>query len=175
MAIRIMSPLPARIATVLKDYLETELGTIDTEESDGITTPVIADGDYHEWDLQVIPRSPSCSIRTVSTTPREVFPTAFGNRIYTDNRIDVMFHATTNDTDGNSLTLQKLMHRYITGAARVLAMKYERLQTVADPTDFVEIVEWNEAATYGPEAEQEDGSLVRTATLPLTIRQFEAA
>lgn len=175
MAIRIMSPLPARIIQVLQDYLETELGLIDTEESDGITTPVIADADYHAWDTHVIAETPACTIRTVSSLPVEVYPALHGSRIYTDNRIDVMFHATTNDTDGDTLTLQKLMHRYIAGGARVLAMKYERLQTSADPTDFVEVVEWREAATYGPESEQEDGSLVRTATLPLTVRQFEAA
>jgi len=48
------------------------------------------------------------------------------------------------------------------------------LQTTADDTRWVEIVEWLDPATYGPEADQEDGAIARTAILPITIRRIEA-
>lgn len=174
MSIRMMSPLPARVAQVLKDYLPTELALIDAEEADSLTTPVIESGDYYEWDTKYIARYPACSIRTVSSTPFEVLTDGMGKRIDADHRIDVRFHLTQGQANADPLKLQKFMHRYIAGAARVLCVMKEALQTAADSTRYAEVVTWTEPATYGPEEEQDDGSLVRTATLPISVRRREA-
>lgn len=177
MALRLMSGIPARIAQVLKDFLPAELDLIDAEEADGITTPDVGNDAYHEWDQQFITESPACTIRTVSTTPIEVRPDTFGQRIHALHRLDVMFHATLKDSNQDSLTLQKLMHRYVNAAARVLCLTKEALQTSADNTRWLGdngMVSWIESASYGPEVEQENGAVVRTATLPLTIRRVEA-
>jgi hypothetical protein len=69
--------------------------------------------------------------------------------------------------------MQRLLMRYISGAARVLCVQKERLQTVADAVAYAEDTTWADAATYGPAEEQEDGALVRTATLPIAIRMIE--
>lgn len=174
MSIRMMSPLPARVAQVLKDYLPTELALIDAEEADSLTTPVIESGDYYEWDTKYIARYPACSIRTVSSTPFEVRPDTFGKRIDADHRIDVRFHLTIGQANADNMRLQKFMHRYIAGAARVLCVMYEALQTVADPIRYAELVTWAEPATYGPEEDQGEGTLVRTATLPISVRLTES-
>ncbi len=174
MSLRLMSGLPARVIAVLQDYLPAELNLIDAEEADGITTPDIAAGDYFEWDRQVLYNFPACTIRTVSSTPVEVLPEGFGKRVDAIHRLDIMFHARDEDAAGSEVTLQRLMHRYVNGAMRVLCVVYEALQTVADPTRHVEIVTWAGPATYGPEMPQEDGAVVRTATLPIDIRRREA-
>lgn len=173
MAIRMMSGLPARVVSVLTDYLATELTTIDGEEADGITTPPIVAANFYPWDQQAIAEFPACSIRVVSSAPVEVLPLLMGTRVDALHRLDVMFHATVKDEQAPK-DLQAIMLRYVSGATRVLCVVYEALQTVADPTRFVEICEWTGEATYGPETEQGDGSLVRTATLPITIRRREA-
>jgi hypothetical protein len=172
MTIRMMSPLPARMIQVLKDFLPAELDLIDAEEADGITTPDIGTSDYYEWDRQVIPEFPACSIRSVSSTPIDA--QQIESRIDARHRLDVMFHVTANVTDGDSPNILKYLYRYITGAMRVLVLQHEHLDTTGDPNQFVSLVEWPEPATYGPEAAQEDGSIVRTATLPIDIRQIEA-
>lgn len=174
MALRLMSGLPARVAQVLKDFLPAELDLIDAEEADGITTPDVANANYYEWDQQVIPKFPACSIRTVSSAPVEVRPDTFGRRVDARHRLDVMFHATLQEVVGSDpLVLQKLMHRYVNGAMRVLCLMKEALQTSADNVRFLELVEWAEAATYGPEEAQGDGAIVRTATLPISVRRRE--
>lgn len=172
MAIRMMSGLPARVIQVLTDYLPAELDLIDAEEADGLTTPDILE--WHAWDIPVITHYPAVSIRTASSDPVEVRTTLMGERIDAGHRIDVMFHAIHETAGGLPQDLQKLMHRYITGAVRVLCVTKEALQTIADPTRFVELVEWAEEATYGPEVAQESGAIVRTATLPINIRRRES-
>ena len=179
MSLRMMSPLPARVVQVLKDFLPAELDLIDTEESDGITTPDIAAGDYYEWDQPTIRAFPACSLRIVSSRPNEenaaeIRPDAFGRRASVRHRIDVMFHMTKGVTDGDSLNLQRYLTRYINGAMRVLMiMKYD-LKTTADPNEFVKHTEWVGEATYGPEETQDDGSIVRTGILPIQIWTIEA-
>ena len=171
MALRMMSALPARIIQVLIDYLPTELNLIDAEEADGITTGDIAAGNYYEWDRQTIPEYPACSIRVVSSSPIEIQPDLFGRQAYVRHRIDVMFHVT--NKEGDALRLQKLLFRYVTGAMRVLCVMYEGLQTALDPVRYVSLVTWTDRAVYGPDEEQDDGSIVRTATLPLDVLTFE--
>lgn len=171
MAIRMMSGLPARIIAVLQDYLPTELDLIDAEEADGIVTPDIET--WIDWDQKNIPGTyPACSIRAVSSAPIQTLPVLMGQRIDAEHRVDVMFHAGITESDDPSI-IQKLMLRYISGAARVLCVQHEALDTVADPTRLVELVSWVNQATYGPEAEQQDGTLMRTATLPIAIRRIE--
>ncbi len=172
MAIRMMSGLPGRVIQVLKDFLPAELDLIDAEENDGITTPDIAARDYHEWDRPVIPEYPACSIRPVSASPVEVRPDTFGKRVDARYRLDVIFHVTIGQSD-DPQTIQDLLFRYVTGAVRVLCIMKEALQTTADPTRFVEIVEWVGDATYGPEVEQDEGALVRSAVLPISVRRRE--
>ncbi len=96
-----------------------------------------------------------------------------GTRADAFHRIDVLFHATVADGTTPAI-LQALMLRYISGAMRVLCITKERLETSGDDNAFVQIVEWVGDATYGPETEQEDGSVVRTATLPIRVRRTES-
>lgn len=179
MALRMMSPLPARVIQVLKDFLPAEMTLIDAEEADGITTPTIAALDYFEWDQGTIRSFPACSLRLVSSRPHaedftEIRPDSLGKRASVLHRMDVMFHVTKGDTSGDSLELQRLLTRYINGAMRVLCiMKYE-LPTTADPTAFVAWTKWVGEATYGPEEAQDEGAIVRTAILPVEIWTIEA-
>jgi hypothetical protein len=177
MAIRLMSNLPARIIQVLQDYLPAELILIDAEEADGITTLAVPNGQYYEWDQRTIPKYPACSIRIVSSTPIEVWPSndATGARwIRADHRVDVMFHVILSQSPtGDPKVLQRLLSRYVAGAARVLCVLKESLQTALDTDRYAEITRWLEPAVYGPEEEQEGGEVVRTATLPITVRTSE--
>lgn len=180
MALRMMSPLPARISQVLQDYLPAELDLIDTEEADGITTPDILVANYYEWDQQVISHYPACSMRTVSSQPHasdasSIMPNLHGRRASVDHRIDVMFHVNFGmTTTSDPLTLQKLLHRYINAAMRVLCIMHWELDKVANPVRFVETTRWVGEAIYGPENEQDDGDIVRTGTLPLEVWTIEA-
>jgi len=176
MALRLMSGLPGRIVQVLRDFLPAELDLIDTEENDGITTPDIDSTDYHEWDRLVLSRFPACTLRLVSSSPIEIRPDTFGQRSDAEHRVDVMFHASLEESGTDPVTLQRILMRYVCGAMRVLAVMKYGLETTADPVAFagVELVTWAEPATYGPEEEQEDGLVVRTATLPISIRRREA-
>ena len=171
-----MSGLPARVIQVLKDYLPAELALIDAEEADGITTPAIANDHYHEWAPEVIFEPPACAIRIVSSEPVATWPDGFGRHVDAIHRLEAIFICTHQDSNQESLDLQKIMARYIAGALRVLTVMYEGLQTSADPTRVVTEVRWEDAATYGPEGDQVDdnGAVVRTATLPIAIRQVES-
>ena len=178
MAIRMMSPLPARLIAVLQDYLPAELDLIDAEEGDFVM-PDIQNANYHEWDRKLLPAFPACTIRPVSSRPnandvREIFPDLHGRRASVRNRLDVMFHVHSGQSDGNPLMLQDLLFRYVTAAMRVLCIMHWELGTVADPTAFVKTTTWVGEATYGPEAEQETGAIVRTGTLPLEVWTIEA-
>ena len=176
MAVRMMSGLTARVIQVLVDFLPAELDLIDTEESDGITTPDIDAGNYFEWERKVIPEFPAMTIRTVSSTPIEVRPDSFGQRVDAVHQMDLLFHCTLAQANSDPLELQKLTERYVNGAMRVLTLIKNRLETSADDNPFqgVQLVEWLADATYPPEPEQDDGAIVRTATLPISIRRVEA-
>lgn len=164
--------LPKRVIRVLKDYLPGELDLIDAEEADGIETPDIADDAYHERDPEFIVRYPACSIQETSSTPVEVLSKGMGERVDQQDRLDVMFHATIGHAN-DPVKVQRLLHRYISGAVRVLCVMKEALQTKSDSTRLVELVTWAGEATYGPEVEQETGAIVRSATLPISIRRRE--
>ena len=178
MSIRQMTPVPGRIVQALKDYLFTETTLIDAEEGDGIVTPQILDQNFFDYDRKLEFQFPACTVRGVGSVPVEVRAALFGTRIHAIHRIEVMFHATIAQAR-DSRTLEKFMQRYVNGAVRVLAVVYEGLQTAGDPVRWGSpnaetICEWTAQATYGPEVEQGDGSIVRTATLPLDIRRIEA-
>lgn len=174
MAILLMSKLPARVIQVLQDYLPAELDLIDASLADGITTVDIANADYYDWDIPVIQEYPAVSLRPVSSTPTgKVYTALMGERIDAEHRIDVMFHVQLSDAAQEPSLMLKLLYRYIAGAARVLCVTKEALQTVADPTRYASMCAWVGDAEYGPSVEQEEGALVRTATLPISIRMFE--
>ena len=184
MPLRMMTPIPARVVQVLKDRLPAELDLIDAEEADGITTPDIDSTDYYDWDQRAIPKYPACAIRTVSSQPAAgrgigVRQELMGKRVDATHRVDVLFHSTIEKALSDPRVLQSFMHRYVNGAMRVLCVAYEGLQTIADPVRFgspnaTTICEWFDTATYGPEETQEDGAVVRTAVLPISIRIIEA-
>jgi hypothetical protein len=176
MSIQLASGLPKRIIEVLRDYLSAELDLIDAAENDGLITPDVPAINYYDWDLKLIQGYPACSIRSVSSSPIEVWNTmTSAKQIHARHRFDVMFHGHI----GMSLPtlapdqLNKIMMRYVAGAARALCVMHPALQTIADPSLFVELVEWTDTATYGPEEEQESGAIVRTSTLPIEIRRHE--
>lgn len=186
MSLRLMTPIPARVIQVLKDYLPGEMAAIATTENDGITPPDIDDADYYEWDAQMIPRYPAISLRTVSSQPAP--GRGIGVRQTSDNesgradvthRVDVLVHSTTEKAGTDPRVLQSHFHRYVDGVANVLCFRKWGLQTIADPVMFgspnaTTVCEWFDTATYGPSEAQEDGSVVRTAVLPLSIRRIEA-
>jgi len=181
MAIRLMSPIPARLIEVLQDYLPAELDLIDAEEADGVVTPDIPTNPacWHALDKKLIVEFPAFSVRGLGSRPNDVKPDTFGRRVDADHRLDLMFHASIGVAPGASpLNLQKIMHRYVNGAIRVLCLMHEGLDTVADPTRWgspntTTVCEWVDEATYGPETEQEGGAIVRTATLPVRVRRIE--
>lgn len=178
MALRMMSPIPARVVQVLKDYLLAETALIDAEENDGVTTPTIPAANFYDYDLRKIDQFPACTIRSVSSTPVDIKPDAFGQRIDARHRIEIMFHASIANAQ-DSRTLEKIMHRWANAAIRLMALVKWGLQTVADPVEWGTptvrtVAEWNDAATYGPEADQGDGAVVRTTTVPIEVRRIEA-
>lgn len=181
MSLRLMTPIGARVITVLQDFLPAELDLIDAEESDGITTPDIRF--WHAFDRKVITEYPAFSLRAASsipTGPSGVREDGMGRRVDAVHRLDLMFHATLQNISGSEpAKLQSLMHRYVNGAMRVLCIMKDGLQTVTDPTRWgspnaTTVCEWLDEATYGPETEQEGGIVVRTATLPVRVRRIEA-
>lgn len=175
MPVRMMSNIPGRVIQVLKDHLPAELDLIDTEEADGITTPNIGTNDYHEWDRQNIIGLPACSIRVVSSEEIETGAVGSGGSLghsYGFHRLDVMFHVAIQDAN-TAQKMQDHLFRYIAGAMRVLCLKKEGLQTTADPTRYAETTVRAGPATYGPVGGQEDGAVVRTATLPISVRMSE--
>ena len=180
MSIRMTGGLGARVVQVLEDYLPAELDLIDTEESDGITTPDIATTDYHAWDIKKIPEYPACSLEYVTTRELEKSPYVSASRRVTDeHRIIVKFHVTKAVAARSGVSVpedvQALIRRYVAGGRRVLCVVYNRLQTTGDPNPFagVEVVDFAGEATYGPEQDQADGAIAITGTLPITIRRRE--
>lgn len=181
MSILLACDLPGRICQVLDDYIATELTSIDTALADGITTPDIDTADFYQWDQQMIPEFPACVVRSISSTPMPtsgVYSDGFGQRVDALHRFEILFHATRDNANvagmDSPLGLQRLLMRYVAAGVRVLAIMYEGLQTIADPTRAVTLVQWAGPATYGPEQEQADGAIVRTATLPIDVRLIEA-
>jgi hypothetical protein len=178
MSLLLACDIPERIMQVLADFLPTELDSIDTAMADGMTTPDIPAANYSQWEQGMVPEYPACVIRAVSSSPVDVKPDTFGQRVDAFHRFDVMFTVSRENAntagDDSPLGMQKLLMRYIAGAVRVLAIMHEGLQTALDPTRVVTVVNWTEAATYGPDTEQADGSVVRTATLPIEVRLIEA-
>lgn len=172
MALRGMSGVPARVVQVLTDFLPAELDLIDGEESDGITTPDV--GFWYEWDIKAIAQFVACSVVAVSSTPTMIHMAGMGSRSDAMHRIDVKFHATIAQEGAPSTPFQlaRLMYRYITGAIRVLCIMHPTLDTTADPTIWAVTTIWAGEATYGPEEEQ-DGQIIRTATLPISVRRIE--
>lgn len=174
MALRGPSGVAPRVIQVLKDFLPAELDLIDAEEADGITTPDIGASNYHHWDRSLTPQVPACMVRVVESTPVEIRPNTFGQRADVLHRVDVMFKVGIDNAGSNPENIPRLLYRYVTGAMRVLCIMKEALQTTADPTRWAEIVTWAGPATYGPDPEQDDGTVVRTATLPIDVRRREA-
>ena len=91
----------------------------------------------------------------------------------------MLIHSTIEKAGSDPRVLQSMLHRYVSGVARVLVLTKWGLQTAADPVMFggpaaSTVVQWYDTATYGPQEEQEDGSVVRTAILPLSIERIEA-
>lgn len=179
MPLLLMSPIPARLIQVMRDFLPAELTSIDSQAADGFTTPSIPTNNYHAWDRPVITEYPAMSIRAVSSIPLDVKPDTFGQRADVVHRIDILFHGSINVIPGSERAdLQKLLHRLVLGGVRVLSIMKEGLQTVADPTrwgspNVTTVCTWEDPATYGPEADQ-DGVVVRTAVLPIRVRRIEA-
>ncbi len=172
MAMRLMSGLQARVIQVLKDFLPAELLLIDAEESDSITMAEILAANYHEWDRQSIHEFPAVSIRAETSTlvGDEIKPDGFGRDVTANHRLVIMFHERA-ETDTRDM--ERRLERYAAGALRVLCIMKEALQTTADPTRFVEQVEWAEPIQYTPAEDQEDGAIVRTASLTIDIRRRE--
>jgi len=177
MPIRQMTPIPARVVQVLKNFLLAETTLIDAEENDAIVTPQIPAANYFDYDRKLLAEFPACTIRALSSSPVDVKPNLMGSRVDGRHRLNVMFHATIAQArDGR--TLEKLMQRWANGAARVLAILKDGLETSADPTrwgspNVTTEVYWTEPITYGPESDQGDGTIVRTATLPINVRRIE--
>lgn len=174
MPVLLLADLPARIAQVLKDYHSTALADVDSDINDGLSTTAIAAGRFFEWDRKELSgKLPACTIRPVSTTIVGTDRDVAVHQVDASHRFDVMFHVDAMQTT-SPLTLQKYLTRYVTAAYRVLGLDYESLQTSADPTRVVDIVDVVGEVTYGPEVEQEDGAIVRTATIPIAVRRREA-
>lgn len=179
MSLLLMSPVLARAQQVLKDFLTAELALLDTAAADSFTTPAIPVANYHDWNRLGIPEFPACTVEGEQTIPVGVLASGMGSRVDGVHRINLMFHATlANVSGGQPRDLQKLMHRYVAGAVRVLTIQHDGLDTVADPVRWgspgvTTIATWSQAATYGPEEEQGDGAIVRTATLPIDVRRIE--
>lgn len=174
MALLLTNGLPERVVQVLKDFLPTETARVDTAMADGITTPTIAATDFYAWDARVIKAAPSCTIRVVASELAEAWPDGFGQRVHSRHRLEVVFHVSIETGATDVMKMQKLLQRYIAGAISTISIMKEGLQTTADPTRRVSLVEWAGPATYGPEADQAEGTVIRTATLPIQITTIEA-
>lgn len=178
MSLHLACAIPGRIATVLEDFLPAELDLIDTSMADGITTPDIVA--YHQWEQELRTELPACIVRAVSTTqsePMAVHPDGFGARVYAWHRFDVMFRVARADAGAagsdSALGVQQLLMRYVAGSLRVLCIMKPQLETSADPVAFCTQVRWAGSATYGPEPGEGDGSVSRTAILPIEVRLIE--
>lgn len=169
--ITLLAPLPDRVVQVLKDFLADELALIDIALADGITTPPILDENFFPRDRRVIGTFPAVTIRMTGAHPVEVRPIRFGSRTDAKCRVLILVHVTS--TQGDAETLQNLMARYAAGVIRTLCIQHERLDTIEDAGQFVEIVEWLEPLQFSPPPEQKEGAIVRTVTIPLSIRRRE--
>ena len=176
MALRMASAIPARVIQVLQDRLPAELDLIDAEEADGITTGDVSNEDYFEFDRDMLhaDQFPAVTLNLREIDPIEVLPDLHGQRLDARYIVDVKIHVRRQIDVDDATRLQKLIHRYTAGIFRVLFVMYEKLQTIADPTQFAEIVTPAGSVNLGPEAAQGSGSFVRTATIPVSVRRREA-
>lgn len=171
MPLHLMAAVPARVIQVLKDFLPAELDLIDTSMADGVVTPDIPNRDYFEIDKKIVDSFPALTIRTVMSEPVEIRPITFGSRSDARHHIELMVHVTS--TQGDALRMQKLLHRYATAIIRVLTIQKCNLETAADPVQYAEIVEWTQPMMYSPLPQQAEGAIVRTVTIPLSVRLRE--
>lgn len=178
MPILMAVPVAARVVQVLIDNLYTRTQALDAALADGITTPEIVAQNYYDYDANPIEKYPSVSIETVGSTPIAVQQASSGQRIDAAHHLRVKFHARMTEAAAEARRLEKIMMRYVCAAADILAVMKDGLEAVADPVRWGSpnaktSVFWPERATYGPEAEQGNGMIVRTAVLPIDVRRTE--
>lgn len=178
MTMRMQTPIPARVIQTLQDYLPAELDLIDGEEGD-FTTPDIPNANYFDWDRRSPPAFPAFTMRLPLFDSIGVRPDTFGQRLDAGYLVECMAHVTLGASSPNPRRLQYLCYRYAAGLFRVLCVKYEGLQTIADPTRWgsptvTTTVEPGGRVTLSPEPEQESGEVVRTVTVPIIVRRIEA-
>jgi hypothetical protein len=167
------SGIPGRIILVLQDFLTAELATITTEEGDAISLPPVQTEDYHEWLIPVITAFPSVRIQQQEATPVETRAANFGQRVAADYRHNIYVDAGLINADTPTVLL-KMTQRYAAGIFRVLCLFKNRLETTADPTGWAESVTPAGAITVGPEVDNEQGLIVRTAIVPVNVRRRES-
>jgi len=175
MSLRMPSGLPARVIQVLKDYLPAELDLIDIEEGSDFVTPDVAVDNYHEWDRHLFTKPyPAISMAVLRARVLEIQPVSFGSRIHAIYEIDVKAHVALDAGSDDALRLQQLAFRYATGIARVLAVQKNGLETAADPVirdkTYVRLRELR----WGPEVNQREGQMTRTATVGIDIDKTES-
>lgn len=175
MSVRMWSPILARVITVLQDRMTAELTAIDTEESDGITTPTIPNANYHEYRRRVVTAFPAVRLEPLTADITTARPTGFGERVDANYNLNVHVDVTLDIADDDALRLQKYVIRYVTAIFRILVLKYDALDTIADPVRFAKSTIPVGALVVGPLAEnEEEGIITRSGTVSVSVRRIEA-
>lgn len=167
-----MSPVLARVAQVLQDYLPAELNLIDAEEG-GDATPDVPASSYYLYDRRSISSFPAIALRPRPSRILQVLPLLMGQRVVAEHRVDVLFHDQLLDAGEDALALQMRVIRYAVGGFRVLCVMKEGLQTAADPTRWADLVLSAGDIDWGPQDDQGQGEIARTAVLPIAVRRTE--
>ena len=174
MTILMATGLAARIVQVLKDFLPAQLDLIDTAAADSETTPdVSASLGYHVVERRPMVDFPAIEVLTLGATPVELLSKGHGSRLAGDYQVTLLIHVHLRDADDDAAILRRHLDAYVAGVMTVLGILHEGLDTTGDPMRFTEQVDWVGTVNYGPEPDQAEGQLVRTATVPLTLRRRE--
>jgi hypothetical protein len=159
-----------RITATLQAYLPAELNIIDGEMNDGVTLddPVA----YYEceMDLGYIPEYPAIVTDVKATLPLDIKSTLVSPGVADElHSITVSAHLRNNGNEDPAVMKKRIL-RYSRAIVRVLAMKYPTLPNAGIET--VVSVKREGEATYIMQ-EQTTGLLVRTATVPFSVRTYE--
>ena len=164
-------PVAGRIVQVLKDYLPAELDALDTLLGQP-ETPDIQDSGYFEYGRRVQIQFPGVRVRHKGMRPIEVRTFLMGELLYAWYLIDVMVDVELSTVADDELALERNLMTYVEGIYRVLCLRYDGLETIADPTRFAFAVELESDVSVGP-IESQEGYAVRTGILPLRVRRNE--
>lgn len=170
MAIKGAEYAVTRVSATLQTYLGAELDLIDAEMADGVTLDDVVGYYEHEAPVDLVDVDIAVVVNAESSEAMEITTQTNSPGIYDCEHRIVVRAEMKNTRNEEPQTMKKRVLRYARAIERVLAIKYPTMPNAGVET--VTYVRRIDSATYAQE-EQIPGQIVRTATVPFIVRNYE--